>query len=200
MIKYWNREDYLIIDGPLFPLPQIITKTESRYSKIYQELVKERINIIKSLGIEDRVIAVVKRLSKSKYLSKIFKYGSTDEHIAITLSLGKGDNVFIGPIKICLRINDVEFCKYAGYIVKQIGSIRHVVRIESFNEDLLIEYVPYISSLIDINGLPKPITLADKICKKLASSVYTLIWGISPIEPTYEAYEQLQEVLKYLES
>jgi len=201
LIRYWNGDDneFLLVDGPIFPLPIIVTKIGTRYSDIYLGLIKERIEIIRNKN-RGSIVSVVKRLSKSKYLASCLDVNVTDELVAIRLAHDRAhDSIFIGPLRISLRLDTISYSKWIGYIVKRIGNTRHVLRIEALEKDVLFEISPYINTLIDHNGIPKPIILADKICKKLASSAYILVWGLSPVDPTYEGLEGLYEAAREIQ-
>ena len=201
LIKYWDGSGILLIDGPIYPLPRILTKFESRYGRVYLGLISERVKLIEDLGFSGKVVGVVKRLSKSYYLAKCLGVGVSDEYVATKLVIDRGsESTFIGPIEIKANLGDKKFRKYVGYLVKRVGNVRHVLRIEALDKELLEKVVPTISSLIDVNGTPKPITLADKLCRRLSSSAYVLAWGISPIDPTYEGLEILRESIQELSS
>jgi len=205
LLRYWDGSDYLIIDGPLFPLPRILSRPESRYGKVYLGLIRERMSVIKERNLERKVVCVVKRLSHSRYLANIVGSGSTDDHVALMMARDLLDRsermcVYIGTLRICLRYGTETYVKYAGYIVKRIGHVRHVIRIETADEETLHDLKHYVASLLDVTGLPRPVDLADRICKRLASSAYIYLWGIVPLDPTYESYEELRQAELYLRS
>ncbi len=192
MIRYWDGTGILLIDGPLFHVPKIITISESMYSRIYLGLLLERLKLLQ--GREDRVVCVVKRLSQSKYLSRLENIGGTDDYVAIVkankiLKSREVSSVYIGTIKLTVVVDGNEFEKYMGYVVSRVGAAYSVVRIETLDEDLLYDIKDDIAKMLTPNGVPKPIELADVACRRASSSLFLYLWNISPLSPTYEGLE-----------
>jgi hypothetical protein len=204
LIRHWDRTGILIVDGPIFPLPRIVTEARSRYSRVYVGLIRERIDLIRALNVEDRVVAVVKRLSRSRYLSYIVGVGSTDEHIVLHharryFDVNRCDTVYIGTLRITLRLGDMELEKYAGYLVKNFGPTSRIVRIEALREETLDNVKQYIAALLTDSGLPIPVHIADRLSRRLSASVFRFLWSVVPVSPLYESLEELKQVLSELE-
>ncbi len=202
MIKLWDRTGILIIDGPLFHAPRIISSIDNIYAKVYIELTKERLNLLK--GFEDKVVCIVKRLSQCRYLARLECVGATDDYVAIIkankiLKRREVSSVFIGTLRLSISVQDYEFEKYMGYIVSRAGDVFNVIRIETLDLEFLYDIKDYIAQILTPSGVPKTIELADKLCKKVSSSIFTILWNIAPLSPTYEGFESLLLSLKDLQ-
>ncbi len=200
LLNTWPGEGYLIIDGPLFPTPRILTRPDFRYSRVYLGLIKERVNILKSRNFENKVISVVKRLSHSRYLAQMHGLSVTDDQAALLytrdlLESSSRGVAYIGTLCIRVRVGDEEYEKYVGYLVKRTHHVRHVVRIEALSEETLHELKPYVAALLDPEGLPIPVHLADRLCKDLSGGVYRYLWSVVPVDPTFESLEELMLIL-----
>jgi len=200
LIEEWEGSGVLLVDGPLFPTPRILTRPDltafgaDPYSRVYSGLIEERLKSAR----RGEVVGIVKRLEHSHFLGKCFeKYAGLDD-AALSLKLTEGFRgpVFIGPLKLGLRTGDK---KYVGYLVKPIGHRRAVVRVETLDEDVEGR-AKWISSLISHEGIPIPISVADRISKRLSAGAYYLLYGLSPLEPTYESLEKLAHVERELGS
>ncbi len=194
MIKKWDGSGVLLIDGPLFHAPRIIASPENVYSNVYIGLIIERLNLLK--GNENKIVCVVKRLSQSRYLARLENLGSTDDYVAIIkankiLKRKEVAAVYIGTLKLSINVSNYEFEKYMGYIVSRLGSAFNVIRLETLNEDFLYDIKDLIAQILTPSGVPKPIELADKTCKRVSSSLLLYLWNIVPLSPTYEGFESL---------
>ncbi len=202
MIKKWDGSGILLIDGPLFHVPKVMVSPGNIYSKIYLGLILERLNLLK--GKESRVVCVVKRLTQSKYLARLENLGATDDYIAIIkankiLKRREVAAVYIGTIKLSVTVEDKTFEKYMGYIVSRLGSAFNVVRLETLDEDFLYDSKDSIAQMLTPLGIPKPIELADRTCKRAASSIFIYLWNISPLSPTYEGLESFMSSIRDLQ-
>ncbi|NPB00099.1 MAG: DNA double-strand break repair nuclease NurA [Crenarchaeota archaeon] len=201
MIRRWDGSDVLLVDGPLFHTPKVIATVESMYSNIYIGLIKERIRLLENR--EDKVVCVVKRLTQSRYLARLEGLGASDDYIAIIkankiLKRGEVASVYIGTLRLTVTIEDQNFEKYMGYLVSRIGSALNVIRLETLSEDFLYEIKDQIAQILTHNGVPKPIELADKACKRACSSIFLYLWSITPLSPTYEGFESLVSSIREL--
>ncbi|NPA71072.1 MAG: DNA double-strand break repair nuclease NurA [Crenarchaeota archaeon] len=201
MIRRWDGSGILLIDGPLFHTPKVIATVESIYSNIYIGLIEERLNLLR--GREDKVVCIVKRLTQSRYLARLEGLGASDDYIAIIkankiLKRSEVASVYIGTLRLTVKIEDKYFEKYMGYLVSRIGSALSVIRLETLNEDFLYEVKDQIAQLLTHNGVPKPIELADRTCKRACSSIFLYLWSITPLSPTYEGFESLVSSIREL--
>jgi len=101
----------------------------------------------------------------------------------------------IGTLKITLRVGSVRYTKYACYIVRNIGRTI-VIRVEALDRELLYEFKDYIATLMSVSGVPVPVEIADRLCKKLCSAAYIYLWSTVPVQPTYESFEELRQALQ----
>jgi len=203
LLSMWSGDEYLLLDGPVFPLPRLLSSPESKYGRVYLGLVRERVNIIKSRGLESKIIAVVKRISRSRYLSSACKLGVTDDHAALMyvenmLRSSKYGAAYVGDLVIELDLDGEVYRKYAGYVVIKLGSSTTMFRIEALDRRLLEDIRDYVASLTVTSGVPIPIMLSDKISKRLCAATYLYLTYALPLTPTYESLEALSEVLSYL--
>ncbi|NPA23824.1 MAG: DNA double-strand break repair nuclease NurA [Crenarchaeota archaeon] len=201
MIRMWDGSGTLLIDGPLFHTPKVIATVESAYSNIYVGLIRERLDLLKDR--DDSVVCVVKRLTQSRYLARLENLGASDDYIAIVkankiLKRKEVASVYIGTLRLTITIGGDRFEKYMGYLVSRIGSALNVIRLETLNEDLLYEIKDQIAQILTHNGIPKPIELADRTCKRACSSIFLYLWSITPLSPTYEGFESLVSSIREL--
>ncbi len=202
LLRYWRENlvdssDFILIDGPIYPIPVLIFRSR-RYAGVYSGIVLERISLLR--GAEEKALGVVKRLSQSKYLSACTGYEGTDEFIVRKeIEKSKEDLIYIGTLKVETEIGERVISKYLGYLARRIGGAIYVLRIEGLKKDIVEQAAEWLMGIVATNGLPIHIAIADRISKRLSAAAYLLVLSSSPLEPTYEALEGLDEVRRELE-
>ncbi len=187
---------FVLLDGPLFSTSAALGMNND-YSKLYYSLIEERVNAMKGKN----VVGIVKRISHSKYLAHCFNLDIDDESIARRQasnigSPSSGDRIAykVGPITI--GTTDDRYNKTAWYLVVPMGKFRHVVRVESLDAELLNDKMDVIASMIDPTGTAVPISIADKLSRKLSSAAMHLIGNLSPLNPTYDGLKELENSIR----
>jgi len=193
LIRAWRGDGILLLDGPIFPSIKAVGEASSDYSAIYGGIAKER---VEAVG-DRRVVGVVKRLSRARYLARCLGVDLDDasaaRRVADQYGLG-GKPTYIGPIEIKLG----GFRKYAWYVVIPGISGRPVLRVESLSEGLGAEVARALPNYVDVTGTPTPISVADRLARRLSAAAYKLAYAISPIPASYEALEELSGALRDL--
>lgn len=189
--------DYvLLIDGPIFPTPRVLSMTDNKYAELYRGIIKDRVGAISGA----KAVGVVKRLGQSHYLARYFKACGADVPMVddVTLAIKRVSSTFstfetayLGPIVL-----DVEgYRKYMWYLVRRLGNNVRVVRIEGLNEDIATLGRDYVGKLMTVSGTALPIHIADKIARRLNASVVNLIYSLRPNGLTYEGIEEVTRAL-----
>ncbi len=203
LLREWNNDGYLLLDGPIFPLPRLVSRPETKYGRVYLGLIRERVSVIRERGLGSKVVAIVKRVSRSKYLSCVRGLGVTDDHAALMcaeeiIRSSKYKAAYVGDIMIELDLGSESYRKYAGYVVIKLGSSTIVFRIEALDQRVLEDVRDYIASLTVTSGVPVQIMLSDRISKRLCAAIYMYLAYALPLTPTYESLEAIGEILSYL--
>ena len=190
LIGEWPRSGALVIDGPIFHLPRVISMG-GEYGKLYRELAEARARAVSG----GKAVGVVKRLGRSRYLAKCLNVDASDEAVATRYAARSGRlPAAIGPVRAYIG----GLSKHMWYVVARVGRSVRVLRIEALDEDLAREAVEWIPATIDVTGVPKPVSIADAIARRLSAAAYKLAWALSPMGDTYEGLEELTRALSDL--
>jgi len=187
---------FVLLDGPLFSTSAALGM-DNDYSRLYYSLIEERVRAMNGKN----VIGIVKRISHSKYLAKCLNLDIDDESIARRQAdnMGGSSNggriaYKVGPITI--ETTDGKYSKTAWYLVVPMGKFRHVVRAESLNAELLDDKIGVVTSMIDPTGTAVPISIADRLSRRLSSAAMHLIGNLSPLNPTYDGLRELENSIR----
>jgi len=194
LARVWRRygDGVLLLDGPIFPTPKVLGMEYNVYSVLYRALVGERLGVVGGR----RVLGIVKRISHSRYLASCMGVNMDDETLARRGASGYGGGpVAIGPVSVYLGDGARKVC---WYLVVPVGRSTHVVRVEALDDEFVRESLGWVAHTVDPLGTPKPISIADKLARRLSAAVYKLLWGLSPVGVTYESMEELGRVLREL--
>jgi hypothetical protein len=185
----------LMLDGPIFPTPRVLTMASNPYTDLYWGIVRLRVEAV--LG--SRVIGVVKRLGQSTYYARC-RGLSVDDDTMVKNEVSRhfGGNplytAVVGPIKI--KVGD--YAKYCWYVASRLGRGVNVVRVEALDPELAEDGALRAARLMNPGGVPIPIGLADRVSRRLNGGAVKLLASTSPLRLTYEGLEELNRSLMEL--
>ncbi len=184
----------LMVDGPIFPTPRVLTMSDNPYAELYMGFIQRRVEALRGV----RAVGVVKRLGQSTYLAKCLGFGVDDDTLVknqVTRSLGGGVyTAVVGPITI--RVGD--YTKYCWYVASRLGNSMSVVRVEALDRDLAMLGAVYVARTMGLDGVPIPIRLADRLARRLNAGITNLLASLAPLRLTYEGLEELNKALREL--
>ncbi|MGC9227665.1 DNA double-strand break repair nuclease NurA [Caldivirga sp.] len=187
------RDSLLLIDGPIFPTPRVLTMVGNPYADLYEDFIRRRVNAVNGV----MAVGVVKRISQSTYYSRCKGFSIDDDTLIKNETVRQfGDRRFftamIGPLEITIN----EHTKYAWYVASRVGKEVNVVRVEAINEKLAEEGAMRLTAYMGMDGVPIPVSIADRLSRRLNVSLTRLLASLSPLRLTYEGLEELSRVMR----
>ena len=188
-------DSVLLLDGPVFPTPKVLTMGGNPYSELYWGLVRLRVEASRGL----RVVGVVKRLGQSTYYARCRGFSVDDDSLIkneVSRQFGNKPayTAVVGPVKITAG----DYGKYCWYVASRLGREVNVVRVEALDEDLAEYGAEVVARLAGSGGVPIPIGIADRVSRRLNGSVVKLLASLSPLRLTYEGLEEIGRSLREL--
>lgn len=181
----WDGGGVLVVDGPIFRAAAAAER-EGEYGALYRSFIKRRAEAFRGR----RAVGIVKRLDKSTYLSRCAGFGTNDEVTALRLLEGRPG--YVGPVTVSVE----GYVKWMYYVAAPAARGVRVLRVEALDERLAAEAASWMASLADAFGVPVPITIADRLARRLNASIVKMLYAASPVEPTYRGLEAVLDALR----
>lgn len=187
------RDSLLLIDGPIFPTPRVLTMVGNPYADLYEDFIRRRVSAVNGVA----AIGIVKRISQSTYYSRCKGFSIDDDTLIKNETVRQfGDRRFftamVGPLEIVIN----EHTKYAWYVVSRVGKEINVIRVEALNTELAEEGAIRSVAYMGMDGVPIPVSIADRLSRRLNVSLIRLLASLSPLRLTYEGLEELGRVMR----
>ncbi|MEL9991514.1 MAG: DNA double-strand break repair nuclease NurA [Thermoproteus sp.] len=185
LARAWDGGGVLVVDGPIFRAAAA-TEMEGEYGELYRAFIRRRAELFRG----KRAVGVVKRLERSTYLSRCVGQGANDEVTAIRLLEGRPG--YVGPV----AVEAEGYVKWMYYAVVPAARGVRALRVEALDEELAAEAASWMAPLADAFGVPMPVTIADKLARRLNASIVKMLYAMSPVEPTYRGLEAVLDALR----
>ncbi len=223
----FNNLGYIMIDGPVYPVPPILYSSESyegRYIEAFKRLIIERVRILEDIDIP--VIGIVKRCEQSRKLYRanivrgLYKalYGSDPkdiddlllmEYITNRYRLSMNDFLILGPLRIRYSQSYMP-AKIFWYISIKVGRGLKIYRVEVLEEhynrypnilDIVLNDMLSFDNISAVTGIPIQIELADRYSKRLTAALYKIFFERSQyiLPVSYDEYMNYRKIIKELE-
>ncbi len=187
------KDSLLLIDGPIFPTPRVLTMVGNPYAGVYEDFIKRRVNAVNGI----QAVGVVKRISQSTYYSRCKGFSVDDDTLIKNEAVKQfGDRRFFTAMAGPLEITINGHTKHAWYVASRIGKEINVIRVEALNADLAEKGAIRSAAYMGMDGVPIPISIADRLSRRLNASLTRLLASLSPLRLTYEGLEGLSRVMR----
>lgn len=166
------RSSVILIDGPIYPPLAVLGMMGDRYRRAIMHLYNER------KGHIERLVGVVKRLESTWKLSRVdeISRGLRAPDPIVVQELARGRDLFVTPI---LREDLLGLgYRYMIYIYKRTPTGSSVFRLEASSKEKLVRAAARCIKNLSLRGIPEEIEIADRISRRLSSSLYIVAYTI----------------------
>ncbi|CCC81898.1 DNA double-strand break repair nuclease NurA [Thermoproteus tenax] len=186
LAKAWDRSGYLLVDGPIFRAAGAAERGGIA-GAIYRGIMESRASALRG-----RAVGVVKRIERATYLAQCVGEGANDEVAARRLLDGRPGRV--GPI----AVTAAGLTKWVYYVGSPTARGIRVLRVEAMSPEVAEEAASWLPALAGADGVPIPISVADRIARRLNAGALKVLYGATRAEPTYSGYEVLARAFQEL--